>query len=57
MESKIEKKNYQFFWTKQKYISKFSGRLLIGYNDSLDVLLLDKIYLQFKRVEMTLPIL
>ena len=34
-------------------ISKFSGRLMIGQNDSLDVLLLEDVFLQFKRVEMT----
>ena len=32
-------------------ISKFSGRALIGQNDSFDVLLLDEFFLRFKKGE------
>ena len=34
---------------RKSIISKFSGRLLIGQNYSLDVLQLDDIFLQFKK--------
>ena len=47
---KIEKngkKLFHSFGLRKYKISKFSGPLLIGQNDSLDVRLLDEIYLQF----------
>ena len=49
-------KNISFFWIKQKYILKLSGRLLSGQNDFLDVLLLDEIALQFKKELNAWPI-
>ena len=45
---KMRTKLFNSFEISKNIISKFSGRLLIGQNDFLDFLLLDKIYLQFK---------
>ena len=49
---RIERKNlikfFNFFEISKNIISKFSGRALIGQNDSLDVLLLDEFFLWFK---------
>ena len=48
LKKKWEKLSNSFEISKN-IISKFSGRLLIGQNDSLDVLLLDAFFLQFKK--------
>ena len=42
-----ETKLFNSFEISKNIISKFSGRALIGQNDSLDVLLLDEIFLLF----------
>ena len=42
------KNNLILFEISKNVFSKFSGRLLIGQNDSLDVLLLDEFLLQKK---------
>ena len=47
-----ERKNWKIYYSfefSKNVISKFSGRLLIGQYDCLDVLLLDDIFLQFKK--------
>ena len=54
---KTEKKLFQSFEIRKIIISKFSGRALIGQNDSLDVLLLDDFFCDLKLVKMTWPIL
>ena len=50
---KIERKNgkkiFNSFEISKTIVSKFSGRLLVGQNDSLDVLLLEEIVLLFKK--------
>ena len=57
---KIKRKNGKKLFNSceisKNIISKFSGRLLISQNDSLDVLLLDEYILRLKRVEMIWPI-
>ena len=45
MKRKNGKKLLNSFEISKNVISKFSGRLLIGQNDSLDVLLLDEFFL------------
>jgi len=42
-------KSFNSFEISQYINSPFSARLLIGQNDSLDVLLLDKFFLRFKK--------
>ena len=54
---KIERKNgkklFNTFEISKNIVSIFSGRILIGQNDSLDVLLLNDFFCDFKKVEMT----
>jgi len=45
IERKIRKKLFDYFEIGRNIISKFSGRALIGQNDSLDVLLFDEFFL------------
>jgi len=54
---KIERKNgkklFNTFEISKNIVSIFSGRILIGQNDSFDVLLLNDFFCDFKKVEMT----
>jgi len=47
------KKLFNTFEISKNIVSIFSGRILIGQNDSLDVLLLNDFFCDFKKVEMT----
>ena len=42
-------KEFHSFEISKHIILKFSGRALIGQNDSLDVLLLDEFFLRFEK--------
>ena len=48
-ETEIKNLIYYSFEFSKTVISKFSWRLLIGQYDCLDVLLLDDVFLQFKK--------
>jgi len=54
---KIERKNgkklFNTFEISKNIVSIFWGRILIGQNDSFDVLLLNDFFCDFKKVEMT----
>ena len=49
IERKKGKELFNSFEISKNIFSKFSGRLLIGQNDSLDVLLMDKFFLRFTK--------
>ena len=50
---KIGKKLFHSFELRKNINYKFSGRLLIDQNDSVDALLLDEFFYNSKRVDMT----
>ena len=53
IERKMGKKLFNSYQISKNLISKFSGRLLIGQNDSLEVLLLDDFFLRIDRNDLT----
>ena len=53
MRTKSKKKLFNYFEISKSIFSKFLGLLLIGQNDSLDVLQWTKFSCDLKRAEMT----